>query len=52
MEIELISRSSECKTCTTNGKNFKSVISAKQIYSHIPCPELKQEIQYDLGGPI
>ena len=52
MEIKLIVISSECKTCTKNGKNFKSVVPAKQIYSHIPRAELKQEIQYDSGGPI
>ena len=49
---ELIVKSTECKPCTTIGKNLKSIIPAKQFTPHIPCVEPNQEIQIDFGGPI
>ena len=46
------SKATECKPCTTIGKNLKFVIPAKQFNPHIPCVEPNQEIQIDFGGPI
>ena len=49
---ELILRATECKPCSTFGKNLKSVIYAKQFHLHIPCAEPNKERQNDLLGPI
>ena len=50
MHRELIVKAKECKSCTVNGRNLKSVIPAKQFHPHIPCVEPIQEIQIDFGG--
>ena len=52
MNIEWIVRQTEFRPCTAIGKNFKSVIPAKQFHPHIPCAELNQETQIDFGGTI
>ena len=52
MHRELIVKATECKHCAVIGKNFKSVIPAKQFNPHIPCVEPNQEIQIDFGDPI
>ena len=52
MHRELIVKATMCKPFTFVGKNFKSVIPAKQFHPHIPCIEPNQEIQIDSGGSI
>ena len=38
--------------CTATGKNFKSIIPAKQFQAHKPYIVPNQEIQIDFTGPI
>ena len=42
----------KCKPCTAICKKLKSVIPAKQFWTHVPYVEPNQEIQIDFGGPI
>ena len=48
---ELIVKATECKSCTANGKNPKSIILVSQFRPHTPCVEPNQEIQIDFLGP-
>ena len=52
MNRDLLVKAIECKSCTTIGKNLKSVIPAKQFKAHTPCIVPNQEIQIDFAGPI
>ena len=52
MNREIVVKTTECKPCTTIGKNLKPVVPAEQFRPHIPCVEPNQEIHIDFGGPI
>ena len=52
MNLDLLVKAIECKSCTTIGKNLKSVIPAKHFKAPTPCIVPNQEIQIDFAGPI
>ena len=45
-------RAIECKPCTANGKNLKSIIPTEQFQAHKPFIVPNHEIPIDFAGPI
>ena len=49
---EILAKTIECVPCTEIGNNLKTVVPKLKRHPHKACQKPKEEIQFDIGGPI